>query len=67
MILYKNKKWFAHLMVMDFFDIITEVLQGDTLVLYVLIICQDNILQTLIDLIKENNFTQKSQAADNNL
>ena len=35
----------------DFFDIVTGVLQGDTLDPYLSIICQDNILWTSIDLI----------------
>ena len=41
----------------DFFDIVTGVLQGDTLASYLFIICLDYILQTLIDLMKENGFT----------
>ena len=42
-----------------FFDIITEVLQRDTLALYLFIIYLDNILRISIDQIKENCFTLK--------
>ena len=45
----------------DFFDIVAGVLQGDTLVLYVFIICLDYVLQMFIDLIKENGFTLKKK------
>ena len=41
----------------DFFDIVAGVLQGDTLALYVFIICLDNVLWTKIDLKEENGFT----------
>ena len=41
----------------DFFDIVTEVLQGDTLALYLFIICFDYVLRTSIDLMKENRLT----------
>ena len=41
----------------DFFDIVACILQGDTLAPYLLIICLDYILQTSIDLMKENGFT----------
>ena len=43
----------------DFFDIVTGVLQGDTSSPYQFIICLDNVLQTTIDLMKENGFTQE--------
>ena len=49
----------------DFFDDVTGVLQGDTLVPYIFIICLDYILKTSLDLIKENGFTLKRQKADN--
>ena len=39
----------------EYFDIVAEVLQGDTLVPYLFIICLDNVLRTLIDKIKENS------------
>ena len=39
-----------------YFDIIVSVLQGDTLVLYLFIICLDNMLKIPIDLMKENGF-----------
>ena len=43
----------------DFFDIIARVLQGDTLVTYSFIICQNYLLLALINLIKENGFMLK--------
>ena len=43
----------------DFFDIVAGVLQGDTLVPYLSIICLDYVLRTLINLLKENGFTLK--------
>ena len=47
----------------DFFDIVAGVLQGDILVTYLFIIYLDYVLQTLIDLIKENGFTLKKKKA----
>ena len=41
----------------QFFDIVAGVLQGYTLASYLFIICQDYILWTLTDIIKENGFT----------
>ena len=46
----------------DFFHIVSGVLQKDTLVPYPFIICQDYVLQTPIDLIKENGFTLKKKS-----
>ena len=43
----------------DFFDIVHGILLRDPLAPYLFIICQDNVLRTLIDLIKENGFTLK--------
>ena len=40
----------------DYFDIVAGVLQGDTLVPYLFIICLDYVLRTSIDKIKENGF-----------
>ena len=40
----------------DYFDIVAEVLQGDTLASYLFIICLDYVLRTSIDKIKENGF-----------
>ena len=48
----------------DFFDIVAGILQGDTFP-YLSIICLDYVLQTSIDLMKENGFTLKKQEADN--
>ena len=57
MILYKNMKVCSLDGDTDFFDIVTGVLQGDTLALYLFIICLGYILWTLIDIMKENGFT----------
>ena len=40
----------------EYFDIVTGVLQGDTLAPYLFIICLDYVLRTSIDKIKENGF-----------
>ena len=40
----------------DYFDIVAEVLQGDTLVPCLFIICLDYVLRTSVDKIKENGF-----------
>ena len=40
----------------DYIDIVAGVLQGDTLVPYLFIICLDYVLRTSIDLMKENGF-----------
>ena len=40
----------------DFFNIVTGVLQRDTLAPYLFIICLDYVLRTSIDLMKENGF-----------
>ena len=40
----------------DYFDIVAGVLQGDTLAVYLFIICLDYVLRTSIDKIKENGF-----------
>ena len=45
----------------DFFKIVVEVLQWDTLALHTFIHCLDYVFRTFIDLIKEN------QEADNTL
>ena len=45
----------------DTFDIVAGVLQGDTLVSYLFIICLDYVLRTSIDIIKENGFTLKKK------
>ena len=61
MMLYKNKE----VKVLwpdgntDFFDIVTGVLRGDTLVTYLFIICQDYVLWTSKYLMKENGFSLK--------
>ena len=40
----------------EYFDIVTGVLQGDTLAPYLFIICLDYVLRTSIDKIRENSF-----------
>ena len=59
MMLYKNTK--VKLRSPDgdtnYFDIVADVLQGDALAPYLFIICQDYVLRTSIDLMKENGFT----------
>ena len=40
----------------EYFDIVVEVLQGDTLAPYLFIICLDYVLRTSIDKIRENGF-----------
>ena len=40
----------------DYFDIVAEVLQGDTLATYLFIICLDYVLRTSIEKIKQNGF-----------
>ena len=45
----------------DFFDIVTGVLQGDTLVPFLFIICLDYALRMSIDLIKEISFMFKKK------
>ena len=45
----------------EYFDIVAGVLQGDTLVPYLFIICLDYVLRTSIDKIRENGFTLKKK------
>ena len=61
MILFKNTKVMVHSLDgnTDFINIVARVLQGDTLTRHLFIICQDCVLQILIDLIEENRFTLK--------
>ena len=46
---------------------VAGILQRDKLTHYLLIIWQDYVFRTLIDLIKENGITLKLQKADDNL
>ena len=48
----------------NFFNIVTRILQRDTLSPYFFTLCLDNVLRTSIDLIKENGFTLKRQQDD---
>ena len=43
----------------DFFDIVADVLLWNTLASYQFIICQDTVIWTLINLMKEDGFTLK--------
>ena len=56
--LYKNTKVKVHSPDgdTDYFNIVTGVLQGDTLAPYLFIICLDYVFRTSIDLMKENVF-----------
>ena len=45
----------------NYFDIVADVLQGDTLAPYLYIICLDYVLRTSIDLMKENGFKQAKE------
>ena len=67
MILYKNTKPTVHSPDgdIDYFDIVTGVLQGETLAPFLFIICLNYILQTSINLLKENYCTKKRQEPNN--
>ena len=58
MMLYRNTKVKVHSpdWDTDYFDIVTRVLQGDTLAPYLFIIYLDYVLRTSINKIKENSF-----------
>ena len=45
----------------DYFDTVAGVLQGDTLTLYLFIICLDYVLRISMDKIKENGFKQTKE------
>ena len=67
MMFYKNTKAMVYSSDgdTDDFDIVNGVLQGDRLAPCVFVFCLDYILETSIDLIKENGFTlKKRQEAD---
>ena len=61
MMLFKNMKAMFHSYNddTDFFDIVAEVLQQNTLTLYLSIICLNYIIWTSIDTMKENGLTPK--------
>ena len=58
MMLYKNTKVKVRFRDgdTDYFDIVAGVLQGDTLAPYLFIICEDDVLRTSIDEMKNNGF-----------
>ena len=43
----------------NFFDVVTEVLQGDTVAPYLFILCLDYVPWTFIDIIKDKGFILK--------
>ena len=62
---YKHTKAMVHLHHGDtnFYDIVSAVLQGDALALFLCIICLDYAMQTSIDLMKWNGFTLKKASS----
>ena len=58
MTLYKNTKVKLRSLDRDtdLFDIVAGVLQGETLALYLFIMCLDYMLRTSVDFMKENGF-----------
>ena len=66
MMLYKNMKAIVCSCEANnnFFDIVAGALEGDTLALYMFMICQDFTFQMPIDLIKENGFMLNRPEAD---
>ena len=63
MMLYKNMKTMVHSPDgnTDFFDVVSGVLQRNTLEPFIFIIYLDYVLQTSIDLIKESDFSLKKK------
>ena len=61
--LYRNTKVKVHSPDGDkhYFDIVAGVLQGDSLALYLFIICLDYVLRTSIDKIKKNGFKLRKE------
>ena len=59
--LYENMKVYVHSpdVDTDLFDIVTSVLQRDTLAPYLFIICLDYVFWTSVDIMKENGFILK--------
>ena len=56
--LYKNTKVKVHFLDRDtdYFNIVADVLQGNTLAPYLIIICLDYMLRTSIDIMEDNGF-----------
>ena len=67
--LYKNTYVMVHLPNndIDFFDIVSGVLLGYTLTPYLFIISLSYILQTLSDIMKENDLTLKKKQEANDI
>ena len=61
LMLYKNMKAMVRSFDgdIDFFDVVTGILQEDLLTPFLFIICLNNVLQTSIDLIREKIIPQK--------
>ena len=49
---------------LKYFDIVSGVLQGETLAPYLFIICLDYVLRTSIDKIRENGFEMTKKEAE---
>ena len=49
----------------DYFNIVADVLQGDTLAPYLFIICLDYVLRMSFDLMKENSFKLAEETQHN--
>ena len=47
----------------DYFDIVADVLQGDTLAPYLFIICLDYVIKMSIDKMKDNSFKQAKESS----
>ena len=65
MMLYKNMRVKVHSSDghTDYFNIVAGVLQGDSLALYLFIICLDNMLRTSVDIMKDSSW-QRKEAED---
>ena len=59
MMFYKSTKVMVHSLdsSLDFFEMISRHFPEDTLALHLLINCQDYVLRTSIDMMKEKDFT----------
>ena len=66
MMLYKNTKvkFRSPDGITDYIDIVVGVLQGDTLFLYLFIICLDYEIRTSIDKMKENGLSWRRKGAE---
>ena len=67
MMLYKNTKVKVCSSDGDYFNIVASVLQGDTLALYLFIICLDYVFRTSIDIMKDNGLSWQRKEAEDTL